>query len=104
MLVLYWALWHCCHFDYIGCDKWKTGCYKCEQKKVYPSSYMLDNSKENYYRKKNLITSYDRIIIVPPTKWLSNLVNKSYLSKFSTTIIPSGNDLEKFNPTQSNLR
>ena len=21
---------HCAHFDFAGCDKWKTGCYACE--------------------------------------------------------------------------
>lgn len=95
---------HCYHFDYIGCDKWKTGCYRCEQKKEYPTSYFYDSSRENYQRKKNIITSYDRINIVPPTKWLSNLVSDSYLSKFPKEIIPSGIDLGIFKPTQSDLR
>ena len=25
---------HCTHFDYVGCDKWKTGCYNCPEKKL----------------------------------------------------------------------
>jgi hypothetical protein len=82
---LIWSLYdcwtftgHCCHFDYIGCDKWKSGCYQCDQRKIYPASYLCDQSKNNYQRKKSLITGYDRITVVPPTKWLSNLVSESY--------------------------
>ncbi|MDD3173537.1 MAG: glycosyltransferase, partial [Herbinix sp.] len=95
---------HCCHFDYIGCNKWKSGCYQCEQKKNYPKSLFYDNSKANYLRKKSIITSYNRIIIVPPTKWLSNLLMESFLSDYPTVIIPSGIDLEVFKPTKSDLR
>jgi len=24
---------HCSHFDYVGCEKWKTECYSCPTKK-----------------------------------------------------------------------
>lgn len=95
---------HCCHFDYIGCDKWKQGCYSCEQQKEYPTSCFMDNSIKNYERKKTIIISINRMTIVPPTPWLSGLVKESFLSKFSSVIIPSGIDLEVFKPTASNLR
>ncbi|MHB8132245.1 MAG: glycosyltransferase, partial [Mobilitalea sp.] len=95
---------HCYHFDYIGCEKWKTGCYQCKHKKDYPASFIFDHSKENYLRKKALITSSDRLILVPPTKWLSTLVSESYLSKFPRVIIPNGIDLDLFKPTGSDLR
>lgn len=39
---------HCSYYDYNGCDKWKTLCYECPQKNMYPSSFFLDNSKKNY--------------------------------------------------------
>ena len=45
---------HCAYFSFVGCEKWKTGCYNCPQKKEYPSSWLLDRSKENYELKKNL--------------------------------------------------
>lgn len=95
---------HCYHFDYIGCDKWKTGCYQCVQKKDYPTSYLFDASKENYLRKKAFITACDNIVIVPPTQWLADLVKESFLNKFKSIVIPSGIDLDKFKPTPSNLR
>ena len=42
---------HCPHFDMIGCDKWKTGCYGCPQYQEYPKS-LFDNSKYMYRLKK----------------------------------------------------
>jgi hypothetical protein len=44
---------HCSHFDYIGCDKWKTGCFDCPQKREYPKSVLFDNSRDNFFRKKH---------------------------------------------------
>ena len=50
---------HCTHFDYIGCNRWKTGCAECPQKKRYPSSYLVDRSCKNYQEKKELYTKGD---------------------------------------------
>lgn len=95
---------HCCHFDYIGCDKWKAGCQDCPQKKEYPASYILDQSKKNYRDKKRLIHSINQLTVVPPTQWLSQILENSYLSDINKKIIPTGIDLEAFQPTSSNLR
>ena len=59
---------HCSYFDYVGCNKWKSGCYNCEQKGEYPSSKVLDNSKLNYEKKKELFTSVKNMTIVTPSK------------------------------------
>lgn len=95
---------HCCHFDYIGCDKWKSGCHNCPQKKEYPASYLLDQSHKNYRDKKNLIHSVRQLTVVPPTKWLSQILENSYLSDRNKKVIPTGIDLEAFQPTNNNLR
>lgn len=42
---------HCSHFDYIGCEKWKTGCFECPQKREYPKSLVRDRSAINYKKK-----------------------------------------------------
>ena len=48
-----WSLTgHCAHFDYAKCSRWKDGCGNCPQKNVYPASWILDRSRENYRRKK----------------------------------------------------
>ena len=36
---------HCPHFDGIGCEKWKTGCYQCPQYRRYPQS-VFDNAQK----------------------------------------------------------
>ena len=47
---------HCSHFTFVKCYKWKTQCENCEQKRRYPASY-IDNSKNNFIRKKAAFTS-----------------------------------------------
>ena len=95
---------HCAYFDYVGCDKWKDGCYKCQQKQRYPTSSVMDNSKLNYEKKKELFTSVNNMTIVTPSKWLANLVKESFLAKYKVEVINNGVDLEIFKPTESDFR
>ena len=46
---------HCSHYSYQGCDKWLYGCNHCPQKREYPQSLIIDNSRRNYLDKKMLI-------------------------------------------------
>lgn len=87
---------HCAHFDYIKCDKWKGGCNNCKQKKKYPKSLFIDNSKYNYEKKKELFTGVKKMTIVTPSKWLANLVKKSFLKEYDVKIINNGIDLNIF--------
>ncbi len=95
---------HCAYFDYIGCDKWKTGCYACPQKKEYPASLFADSSKRNYEEKKELFTSVKNMTIVTPSNWLANLVKQSYLGKYPVKVIPNGIDLDIFQPIPGGFR
>ena len=92
---------HCTHFDYIGCYKWKTGCYQCPQKRNYPASFFLDQSKRNWTEKKELFTSIRNMTIVTPSQWLADLVKESYLQKYPVKVIHNGIDLSVFKPTPS---
>ncbi len=95
---------HCTHFDYVCCEKWKSGCYGCQLKTEYPSSRCLDNSKWNYEMKRKLFTSISNMTIVTPSKWLSGLVSQSFLGKGRNVVINNGVDLEKFKPSNSDFR
>lgn len=95
---------HCSHFDYIGCNDWKIGCSKCEQKREYPTSKFWDNSKYNYQKKKDLFTSVENMVIVTPSKWLSNLVKESFLGRYEVVVINNGVDLDIFKPIKSDFR
>lgn len=95
---------HCTYFDYIGCDKWKTGCYECPIKAEYPKSILLDASKENYRKKNDLFAGVKDLTIVTPSRWLSLLVEASFLKKYPIKIINNGIDLSVFNPVESDFR
>ncbi|GBF12468.1 glycosyltransferase [Tepidibacillus sp. HK-1] len=95
---------HCAYFDYVGCDKWKTGCYDCPEKNSYPASVIIDNSKDNYIKKKELFTGIKNLTIVTPSKWLAGLVKQSYLREYPVEVINNGIDLDVFKPTQSDFR
>ncbi len=92
---------HCAHFDFIGCQKWKTGCHHCPQKKSYPTSILLDQSKRNWEQKKALFTSIKDLTIITPSQWLANLVKESFLQEYPVIVINNGIDLEVFKPTAS---
>lgn len=95
---------HCAHFDFIHCNKWKTGCNNCPQKNTYPSSWVNDNSNDNYVMKKELFTGIKSMTIVTPSKWLANLVKESFLSEYPIKVVNNGIDLDVFRPTKSDFR
>ncbi|NQU84849.1 MAG: glycosyltransferase [Mariniphaga sp.] len=87
---------HCSHFDFAGCEKWKTLCYDCPQKTSYPSSILFDRSPKNYNLKKQLFTSVRNLTIVPVSSWLGGIVKQSFLSKYPIRVINNGVDLDMF--------
>lgn len=89
---------HCCHFSFIGCEKWKTHCYECPQKKSYPASYLIDNSRNNFSRKRELFNSVKSMTIVPVSNWLGGLVGESFLKDYPKEVIHNGVDLDIFKP------
>ena len=95
---------HCSHFDAIGCDKWKSGCYSCPLKGEYPASALLDASKKNYALKKKAFNSGRNITIVPVSEWLAGIVSESYMAKYPVRVINNGIDIEVFRPRENSLR
>ncbi|MBQ8325014.1 MAG: glycosyltransferase [Clostridia bacterium] len=95
---------HCSHFVFAGCDKWKTGCSSCPQKTKYPASFLLDHSKRNYLRKKTAFTGVPNMTLVTPSKWLADLVEKSFLQEYPTEVRYNTVDTSVFKPTPSDFR
>jgi putative colanic acid biosynthesis glycosyltransferase len=96
---------HCTHFEYVGCEKWKTQCSSCPQKKEYPTSLLFDNSKQNYNRKKELFNSVKNLTIVAVSDWLKDKLKDSMLKKISARVIKNGIDIKTFKPyNDSELR
>lgn len=90
---------HCAYFTYAKCDLWQTQCRDCPQTGTYPSSLFVDNSKNNYKRKKELLTGIENMTIVTPSQWLAGLVRKSFLNKYDIKVINNGIDIGVFKPT-----
>lgn len=96
---------HCVHFEYEGCECWKPdGDHHCIQKKKYPRSWITNNSRNNYARKKRAFTGLNNLIIVTPSKWLAKLVEKSFLNEYPVRVINNGINLDSFGQFESNFR
>lgn len=89
---------HCACFDYAKCMKWKNGCGNCPQKKEYPVSWFMDQSKKNYMDKKNIFCSLEKLEIITPSHWLKSLTEESFLGKYNIKVIHNGIDLTIFKP------
>ena len=94
---------HCSFFDYVSCEKWKTECRDCPLIDKYPASWFVDNSTENFHRKRTLFNGLENLTIVTPSHWLKNLVSQSFLSEYPVKVIPNGIDLKRFIPSKNDI-
>lgn len=95
---------HCTHFDFVGCDQWKTHCSRCPQKGEYPASLLLDNSRKNFERKKALFTGIPELTLITPSYWLQNLVKQSFLGEYPVEVVYNPINREIFKPTPGTFR
>lgn len=87
---------HCAYFSAVGCNKWKSGCNRCPNKKVYPVSLVIDASCQNYTDKKKMFNSLKDLTIITPSEWEAELVKNSFMGKYSVKVINNGIDLKTF--------
>ena len=95
---------HCAYFDFVGCDRWKTGCHGCPQKKEYPASLVLDNSRRNWERKRQLFTGIPDLKLIVPSKWLAGRVKQSFLKDYPVEVVYNQINRAVFKPTPSSFR
>lgn len=95
---------HCAYFDFVGCDCWKTECSHCPQKNSYPQSLLLDNSRENYRRKKAAFTGIPNLTLIVPSNWLRERVEQSFLVGYPIEVVHNRVDRTVFHPMKSDLR
>lgn len=95
---------HCAYFDFVGCSKWKTGCENCPQKKNYPASLLMDNSKENYEIKRYYFTGIPNLTLTVPSQWLADRVKSSFLKDYPVEVVYNTVDRNIFKPTVSDFR
>lgn len=89
---------HCAHYMYVHCDRWKTHCEFCPQKRSYPASLLLDCSYRNYDMKKQAFLSVPNLTLVPVSKWLEGDLRQSFLKDCRIRQIYNGIDINVFKP------
>jgi len=94
---------HCSYFDRASCERWQNECHNCPLKNGYPSSWILDNSRNNYRRKKELFTGIYDLTIVTPSEWLASHVRQSFLNEYPVRVINNGVDLNVFKPVDPSV-
>lgn len=92
---------YCPHFVMAGCEKWKTGCHHCSQRRTF--SWFFDRSGWLYEKKKRALSGLD-MTIVTPSEWLAGLVKESFLKEYPVVVVNNGIDLNVFKPTPSDFR
>lgn len=95
---------HCSYFSAINCEQWKDHCLCCAQKKHYPASFLLDNCKYNFERKKKAFTEVENMTLITPSEWLANLVKQSFLGEYPIEVQHNSIDTNIFRPIQNNFR
>ena len=92
---------YCPHFTMVKCDKWRSTCDKCIQRRVF--SWFFDRSRELFERKKALFEGQN-LTVITPSRWLAELVQKSFLKEYPVSVIRNGIDLSVFRSTHSDFR
>jgi glycosyltransferase involved in cell wall biosynthesis len=87
---------HCYHYAGAGCDKWKTGCGGCTQRKAFPASYFADRSRQNFLDKRAAFMSVKDLTIVTVSDWMKEEMSCSFLKDCRFEVIHNGIDLDVF--------
>ena len=70
---------HCYHYACVECEKWRTQCEKCPQKTAFPTSILLDRSRQNFNDKKAAFTSLKNLTIVTVSECMKCAMTHSFL-------------------------
>ena len=92
---------HCYHYASAGCERWKTGCHHCPQKKAFPASWLLDRSRRNWEDKKKAFCSIPGLTLVTVSRWMKGEIAQSFLGGVRCEVIHNGIDLDTFRPSPS---
>lgn len=90
---------HCYYYSFAQCDKWKSCCHDCPQQHLFPTSYFVDRSKQNFLDKQHAFCSLpkNKLIIVPVSEWISGEMQYSFLKNYNYQVIHNGIDTDVFN-------
>jgi putative colanic acid biosynthesis glycosyltransferase len=81
----------CMHFEVLKCDKWKSECYDCPEKRA-----IINRAKRNFRLKNSLFNSIKSLTYVPVSNWLGNYLRQSPQGFRPIKVIHNGIDIDKF--------
>lgn len=89
---------HCYYYSFARCDRWKTGCHDCPQKKEFPASWLFDRSRRNFADKREAFTRLgkDQLTIVPVSEWIKGEMQQSFLKEYPFQVIHNGINTDVF--------
>lgn len=89
----------CPEYENVNCDKWKSECRHCPQRKQYPKSYFFDRSKKIFRDKKSWYASIKNLTVVGVSDYMKTECLQSVLFKERRVErIYNWIDLECFHP------
>ena len=94
---------HCFYFESINCERWKEACHNCILLHDHPNA-LIDNSRKNFIRKKQLFGSNKNVTLVGCSKWIAGFASQSFFTNHRVEVINNGIDLDTFVPTKSERR
>ena len=95
---------HCAYYTHAKCNKWQRCCNSnCPNKNEYPKA-IFSKVEKNFNRKKEIFNNVENMILVTPSEWLKNEVEKSYLKSYQIEVINNGVDTKIFKYTKSNIK
>lgn len=89
----------CYHFEYMHCEKWKTGCGKCPQRLFDREGIFYDYSDKNWHTKRRLYDQLESLTIVTVSNWLKDVVSKSMVNQREIITIYNGINTNIFRPS-----
>lgn len=95
---------HCSYFTAAKCEQWKIHCANCSQLTRYPKCSFHGNVYNNYDRKRVAFTGVKQMILITPSKWLAELVKRSFLKDYPIEIDYNKINSAVFKPTESDFR
>lgn len=93
----------CAHYSMKKCLEWRSGCYRCKYRHLYPKVFW-DHSKLFWKLKKKWINGIKDLIITTPSEWLKDQAKHSFLKEQRIEIVNNWVDLDQFKPMESNFR
>lgn len=84
----------CMYFDQLKCEKWKTECFECPERRAL----FADRSREQFALKASLLNKINKLIYIPVSYWLSDILHNSSQHHREIITIHNGIDTELFKP------